>query len=60
MDQVAAQALTLYARLCNLSRSEAVDLTYEQPARTVALPISMKPKRPKALTGRRRPVLVEP
>ena len=32
MDQVVAQALTLYARICNVSRAEALDKVTEPPA----------------------------
>ena len=57
MDQVVAQALTLYARLCNLSRAEAAALKYEAPLRTVTFPLSVKPKRPRSLSARRRSIL---
>ncbi|HWI55849.1 MAG TPA: UDP-galactopyranose mutase [Bacillota bacterium] len=60
MDQVVAQALTLYARICNVSRSEAINLYYEPPVRTVTFAIGGKAKRPRALSPRRRPVLATP
>jgi len=58
MDQVVAQALTLYARLCNLSRAEAATRYTEPAIRTVTFPIARKPKqRSRGLSQRRRPVL---
>jgi UDP-galactopyranose mutase len=58
MDQVVAQALTLYARLCNLSRAEAATLYTEPAIRTVTFPTARKSKqRSRALSQRRRPVL---
>lgn len=62
MDQVVAQALTLYARLCKLSRKDAVNLLSEtQITTTVSFPISagLKPKRTRPLASRRRAVLAE-
>src|SRR5215472_5939518 len=38
MDQVVAQALTLYARICNVSRAEAAKLYYAPPIPTVSFP----------------------
>lgn len=57
MDQVVAQALTLYARLSNVSRAEAATLKYEAPLRTVTFPLSVKPKRSRSLSSRRRSIL---
>jgi len=57
MDQVVAQALTLYARLCNLSRAEAATLYTEPAIRTLTLPMTTKSKRSRRLSQRRRPVL---
>jgi hypothetical protein len=57
MDQVVAQALTLYARLCNLSRAEAATLYTEPAIRTLAFPMTAKSKRSRRLSQRRRPVL---
>jgi UDP-galactopyranose mutase len=58
MDQVVAQALTLYARLCNLSRAEAATLYTEPAIRTVTFPIARKSKpRSRGVSQRRRPVL---
>jgi UDP-galactopyranose mutase len=51
MDQVVAQALTLYARLSNLSRVEAASIDWEPPIPTVTLP-RLKPRRS---VGVRRP-----
>ena len=56
MDQVVAQALTLYARLCNVSRAEAVDLYCEPPLTTVTFP-AVKAKRQRPMPGRRRTLL---
>ena len=58
MDQVVAQALTLYARICNLSRAEATKLDYTPPIPTVSFPAVGKRKRPRSLPSRRRTVLV--
>jgi hypothetical protein len=60
MDQVVAQALTLYARICNLSRAEAAKLYYAPPIPTVSFPSVVKPKRPRSLSSRRRPILAAP
>ena len=59
MDQVVAQALTLYARLSNLSRSEAASLTCEPALTTVTFPVPVKPKRSRSLSSRRRAVLAQ-
>ena len=56
MDQVVAQALTLYARICNVSRAEAAKLYYAAPIPTVSFP-SVKPKRSRSLSNRRRSVI---
>jgi UDP-galactopyranose mutase len=56
MDQVVAQALTLYARICNVSRSEAAKLYYAPRIPTVTFP-SVKPKRSRSLSNRRRSVI---
>lgn len=60
MDQVVAQALTLYARICKVSRSEAAHRYSEPALRTVTLPMAVKPKRSRPLATRRRAVLTEP
>lgn len=57
MDQVVAQALTLYARICKLSRPAAANQYYQSPVRTISLSNGVKPKRARPLAGRRRPVL---
>lgn len=58
MDQVVAQALTLYARLCNLSRAEAASLYTEPAIRTATFAMMpVKTKRSRALASRRRAVL---
>ena len=59
MDQVVAQALTLYARLCNLNRAEATNLYCEPEISTVTFPTNGKPKPAKPLSTRRRAVLAE-
>src|SRR5437660_94235 len=56
MDQVVAQALTLYARICNVSRAEAAQLYYAAPIPTVSFP-GVKPKRSRSLSNRRRSVI---
>jgi UDP-galactopyranose mutase len=62
MDQVVAQALTLYARLCNVSRAEATSLKTEPPLRTVTFPLEVKQKRTRtrSLSARRRAILTTP
>jgi hypothetical protein len=58
MDQVVAQALTLYAKLCNMSRAEATNLICEPRITTVTFNGSRKTKRSKRLPSvRRRTVL---
>jgi UDP-galactopyranose mutase len=54
MDQVVAQALTLYARICGVGRVEAINLFNEPPIRTVTFPMAPKQKRPRPLSVRRR------
>jgi UDP-galactopyranose mutase len=56
MDQVVAQALTLYARLCNLSRVEATNQVCEPAIATVTFNGNGKPKRARSLP-RRAPAL---
>lgn len=57
MDQVVAQALTLYAKLCNRSRADATNLYYEPPLTTVTFtPVELKTKRSR-LSSRRRSVV---
>ncbi|HHY87249.1 MAG TPA: UDP-galactopyranose mutase [Verrucomicrobia bacterium] len=46
MDQVVAQALTVYARLLNVTRSEAAGLHTEVPLKTVTFPPLEKARRP--------------
>jgi UDP-galactopyranose mutase len=62
MDQVVAQALTLYARLCNVTRAEAMDLYSEPAITTVTFPMNGngKPKRPRAVRPPRGEVLTVP
>ena len=45
MDQVVAQALTLYSRLCNKPRSEAVNLVYEPTVTAVTFASNGKLRR---------------
>ena len=59
MDQVVAQALTLYSRILNLSRAEATNLSCDPPLTTVTFPIPVKRKRGRSLSGRRRTILTE-
>jgi UDP-galactopyranose mutase len=56
MDQVVAQALTLYAKLCNLSRTEATNQVCELPITTVTFNGNGKVKRARP-ASRRPPVL---
>lgn len=60
MDQVVAQALTLYARLCNLSRAEAVNLAYAPELTTVTFPSNGKPKRQRPAPARRGEAVIVP
>lgn len=61
MDQVVAQALTVYARLCNVTRAEAAALYCEAPLQRVTFPaLGVKPKRSRPISTRRRTVLAEP
>jgi UDP-galactopyranose mutase len=56
MDQVVAQALTLYARLCNLSRTDATNQVCEPQLTTVTFNGNGKAKRTRPLS-QRPPVL---
>jgi UDP-galactopyranose mutase len=56
MDQVVAQALTLYAKLCNLGRSEATNQVCEPPITAVTFNGNGKVKRVRP-PSRRPPVL---
>ena len=56
MDQVVAQALTLYAKLCNLSRTEATNLVCEPQITTVTFNGNGKVKRARS-PSRRAPEL---
>jgi UDP-galactopyranose mutase len=58
MDQVVAQALTVYSRLCNLPRNEAANLYYEPTISRVTFSGNGKSKRPNG-TPRRRAELSE-
>jgi UDP-galactopyranose mutase len=65
MDQVVAQALTVYGRLCNLSRAEAVTQYFEPQLTAVTFPFNGQakrarpPKRPgNGSTTRRRAIVV--
>jgi len=60
MDQVVAQALTLYARLCNLSRAEALNLAYAPEITTVSFPSNGKPKRQRPAPARRGEAVIVP
>jgi UDP-galactopyranose mutase len=57
MDQVVAQALTVYGRLCKLSRADALSSVVEPVIQTVTFPMALKPKRARSLSARRRAVL---
>ena len=56
MDQVVAQALTLYARICNVTRAVATNLYCEPEITTVTFPGNGKPKL-EGVTPKRRPEL---
>ena len=58
MDQVVAQALTVYSRLCNLPRIEAANLYYEPSLSHVTFPGNGKRKRANG-SAPRRPALSE-
>jgi UDP-galactopyranose mutase len=53
MDQVVAQALTVYGKLCNMNRSDAVNLRTEPTLTTVTFPRVLKPKRARSASRRR-------
>src|SRR5438876_3825127 len=55
MDQVVAQALTLYSRLCNLTRSEATNLECEPVLTRATFPGIVRPRR--SSSSARRPEL---
>src|SRR5438105_4475179 len=57
MDQVVAQALTLYARLCNVGRLEGINQTCEPVLTTVSFPIPIKTRRRRNGTPRRAALL---
>jgi UDP-galactopyranose mutase len=57
MDQVVAQALTLYAKISKVTRAEAANLLSDANIRTVTVPLAVKPKRPRSMTTRRRAIL---
>jgi len=50
MDQIVAQALTLYAKLCKKTRAEAANLIYEPRLSTLTLPLNGKSRRTTAAT----------
>jgi len=50
MDQIVAQALTLYAKLCKRTRAEAANLIYEPRLSTLTLPLNGKSRRTTAAT----------
>jgi len=57
MDQVVAQALTLYARICGLDRAEAVVLNHE-PKITAVTFAGSKTRRVAPVKSRREPALI--
>jgi UDP-galactopyranose mutase len=59
MDQVVAQALTAYAKLCNISRTEAIHREVEPQITAVTFPMpTVKPKRTRSLSAARRRALI--
>lgn len=60
MDQVVAQALTLYAKLSNMSRQDALQLETPPAVATVTFPLTVKGmSKRRGVNGRRRNVLAE-
>ncbi len=57
MDQVVAQALTLYARLLNVTRADAASLHTEPKITTVTFPRLVKPRRSQSI--RRKSIVSE-
>src|ERR1043165_7491332 len=57
MDQAVAQALTLYARICNMNRAEATNLYFEPELASATFNGNGKRKRTKELAGGRQPAL---
>jgi len=61
MDQVVAQALTLYAKLCKMNRAEATNLVWEPRITMVSFSGTRRRKRSRGLTtARRRSLLSVP
>jgi hypothetical protein len=61
MDQVVAQALTLYAKLCKMNRAEATNLVWEPRITMVTFSGTRRRKRSRGLTtARRRSLLSVP
>src|SRR5205823_6175181 len=56
MDQVVAQALTLYARICGMNRTEAMAMKYEPKVTAMSLP-GRKTKKRRAMVLGRDPAL---
>jgi UDP-galactopyranose mutase len=54
MDQVVAQALTLYAKLCNLNRAEATNLVFEPAITRVTFSMARRPRKTRALPSSKR------
>ncbi len=60
MDQVVAQALTLYAKLSNMSRQDALQLETPPAVAAVTFPLTVKGmSKRRGVNGRRRNVLAE-
>ncbi len=56
MDQVAAQALTVFAQMAGLSRAEAIELEYEPKLTAVTFPLNGNGSHAVPLRKRRRAV----
>jgi UDP-galactopyranose mutase len=54
MDQVVAQALTLYAKLCNLNRAEATNLVFEPAITRVTFSLARRARKTRALPSSKR------
>ncbi len=58
MDQVVAQALTLYSQICGVNRAEAISMKVEPKVTTVSFPaVARKHKRVERSPAQRRPAL---
>ena len=54
MDQVVAQALTVFAQMAGLTRAEAIELEYEPKLTTVTFPLNLNGNGMRRLKRRRQ------